>query len=176
MVVRNGASAVFHRTDDKLQTLFISYMTIAENYSLHLLRLHLRTAFIAWEVARGRRGPATGLTAPALYTLCVSLLYAQRIQCGCRVVLLCAPPCTACKLSVVIHPHTPWCPYVHSRFVSAAPAGRYPGDREPDCRCCLAGVPAMFVTVWATVRALLADTEWVTRKASRLSHLCRQWM
>lgn len=78
-----------------------------------------------------------GFTVPALYTLCKSFLEAQRIQCGCCAAQI--PPGCITRLQ--------------SR-------GR---GYERTCNgfFCPAGVPAMFVTVWATVRAIFADTEWV---------------
>lgn len=74
-------------------------------------------------------------TTPALYTLCV-LTNASTAH---TMWMPCYPNCT--------------CTWKNASAAWTLTSFNY--------RYFLSGVPAMFVTVWATVRAVYADTEWV---------------
>lgn len=74
-------------------------------------------------------------TAPALYTLCVL----DNVSTAHTMWMPCYPDCT--------------CTWENTGTAGALTSFNY--------WYLLSGVPAMFVTVWATVRAVYADTEWV---------------
>lgn len=143
-----------------------------------------------------------GPTVPALYTLCVVLLHAQRIQCGCCIAIspqyikrsfmsgkqnlnalifsvavglthMCSQGSRLLRINnearyewALLSAELSWAELSYALWVC---------DRSV---LCSSGVPAMFVTVWASVRATLADTEWVTgpgkaRLGNRRTNLVR---
>lgn len=81
------------------------------------------------------------------------LMQAQRMQCGCRAT------------------HDCTCTWKNARSARLLASFNYWN--------LLSGVPAMFVTVWATVRAVYADTEWVRISHSSVivtfTHFVHQW-